>query len=82
MKTPGTILGLWCLALAKHAGISGKSESRFNAIVGTGHHNGCLILAQPLTFMNCSGEAVSKLLKYYDLEPDRLLIVYDSGFTV
>jgi PTH1 family peptidyl-tRNA hydrolase len=67
-------------ALAKHAGISGKPESRFNAIVGTGHHNGCsLILAQPLTFMNCSGEAVSKLLKYYDLEPDRLLIVYDEA---
>lgn len=67
-------------ALAKHAGISGKTESRFNAIVGTGHHNSSsLILVQPLTFMNCSGEAVGKLLKYYDLEPDRLLIVYDEA---
>jgi PTH1 family peptidyl-tRNA hydrolase len=67
-------------ALAQRAGISGKSESKFNAIVGTGHHAGySLILAQPLTFMNASGEAVSKLLKYYDLEPERLLVIYDDA---
>jgi PTH1 family peptidyl-tRNA hydrolase len=66
-------------AFAKHAGISGRTESRFNAIVGTGHHGGHgLILVQPLTFMNCSGEAVGKLLQYYNLPPERLLVVYDD----
>lgn len=67
-------------AFARRTGISGKTESKFNAIVGTGKHGGHgLILAQPLTFMNLSGEAVSKLMKYYDLEPEQLLVVYDEA---
>lgn len=67
-------------AFGRRAGIGGKTESRFNAIVGTGKHRGHgLILAQPLTFMNCSGEAVSKLVKYYDIAPERLLVVYDEA---
>jgi PTH1 family peptidyl-tRNA hydrolase len=67
-------------ALARRAGISGKTESKFNAIVGLGKHRGhSLIVAQPLTFMNLSGEAVAKLVKYYDIEPERLLVVYDDA---
>lgn len=67
-------------ALAKQTGITGKTESRFNAIVGTGHALGKrLILAQPLTFMNNSGEAVSKILQYYSLEPEQLLVIYDEA---
>lgn len=67
-------------AFARRAGISGKPEKRFNALMGTGQYQGrSLILAQPLTFMNLSGEAVSKILNYYDLEPDRLLVVYDEA---
>jgi PTH1 family peptidyl-tRNA hydrolase len=67
-------------AFARRTGISGKTESKFNAIVGTGKYGGrSLILAQPLTFMNLSGEAVSKLMKYYDLEPEQLLVVYDEA---
>ncbi len=67
-------------AFARRAGISGKTESKFNALVGTGKYGGkSLILAQPLTFMNLSGEAVSKLMNYYDLEPEQLLVVYDEA---
>ena len=66
-------------ALSRRAGIVGKQESRFNALVGSGRHNGRkLILAQPLTFMNLSGEAVSKLLQYYDIPLERLLVIYDD----
>jgi PTH1 family peptidyl-tRNA hydrolase len=36
-------------------------------------------VAQPLTFMNLSGEAVVKLLNYYDLTPEQLLVVYDDA---
>lgn len=35
-------------------------------------------LAKPLTFMNRSGQAVAALLDRYDVEPDRLLVVYDD----
>jgi len=66
-------------AFARKAGITGKNESRFNAMVGTGRYRQRkLILAQPLTFMNLSGEAVSKLMRYYDVEPEQLLVVYDD----
>lgn len=67
-------------AFARRTGLSGKTESKFNAIVGNGKYGGkSLILAQPLTFMNLSGEAVSKLMNYYDLEPEQLLVVYDEA---
>jgi PTH1 family peptidyl-tRNA hydrolase len=67
-------------AFARRAGISGKTENKFNAIVGTGKYRGfSLIVAQPLTFMNLSGEAVAKLVKYYDIEPERLLVIYDEA---
>lgn len=67
-------------ALARKAGISGKTESKFQAIVGSGRWGShAIIVAQPLTFMNLSGEAVQKLLHYYDLTPEQLLVVYDEA---
>ncbi|WP_373532442.1 aminoacyl-tRNA hydrolase [Vampirovibrio sp.] len=66
--------------LSRRAGIAGKHDSKFKAIVGTGRHAGKqLILAQPLTYMNLSGESVIKLLNYYDLGPDQLLVIYDEA---
>lgn len=37
-----------------------------------------VILAKPLTYMNASGEAVGPLLRYYQLEPDDLIVVHDD----
>jgi PTH1 family peptidyl-tRNA hydrolase len=37
-----------------------------------------LLLAKPLTYMNRSGDAVSALARYYDIEPADLLVVYDD----
>jgi len=37
-----------------------------------------IILAKPLTFMNNSGTAVASLVKYYDIELTRLLVVMDE----
>lgn len=66
-------------AFARKAGISAKTETRFNALMGTGRYGGHkLILAQPLTFMNLSGESVVKVLRYYDIPPEQLLVVYDD----
>ena len=36
-----------------------------------------VVVAKPLTFMNNSGEAITELLTYYSIEPDRLLVICD-----
>ncbi|HUT22679.1 MAG TPA: ribosome biogenesis GTPase Der [Candidatus Bipolaricaulota bacterium] len=37
-----------------------------------------IILAKPQTFMNNSGEAVQKLVKYYNIDLDNLLVIHDD----
>jgi peptidyl-tRNA hydrolase, PTH1 family len=37
-----------------------------------------LILAKPNTFMNVSGGPVAALLRFYSLEPSRLIVVHDE----
>ena len=37
-----------------------------------------LVLALPTTYMNESGSAVAPLLRYYDIEPARLVVVHDD----
>ncbi|MFW6381300.1 MAG: aminoacyl-tRNA hydrolase [Bacillota bacterium] len=37
-----------------------------------------VVLAQPLTYMNRSGRAVSALLKSYQLFPRQMLVIYDD----
>ena len=52
-----------------------------NAAVAEGRLGGQgprLILAKPNTFMNVSGGPVAALLKFYGLEPDRLIVLHDE----
>lgn len=37
-----------------------------------------IILARPLTYMNCSGRAVKQLLAKYKCPPSRLAVIYDD----
>src|SRR5579863_2068120 len=37
-----------------------------------------VVLAKPLTFMNLSGEAVAELVRWYNLPPEDVLVVYDE----
>jgi len=37
-----------------------------------------VILCKPQTYMNLSGAAVSELMEFYKLDPDRLLVIYDD----
>ncbi len=37
-----------------------------------------LVLAKPTSFMNVSGGPVSALLKFYSVQPDRLIVVHDE----
>lgn len=37
-----------------------------------------MILARPSTFMNVSGKPVSALLRFFDVPPERLVVVHDD----
>ena len=66
--------------LASRVGASFKSH-KSNAMVAegrTGLEGPRLILAKPNSFMNLSGCPTSSLLKYYSLDPSRLIVVHDE----
>lgn len=37
-----------------------------------------IVLCEPRTYMNASGECVEKLLRWYHCEPDHLMVIYDD----
>ena len=65
--------------LAKAWGAEARLESKFEALVAEAHFGGQkVILVEPLTYMNLSGRAVQKILQFYKLTADDLLVVYDD----
>ena len=59
-------------------GISLRSREH-KALVGKGIIEGeKVMVAQPQTYMNLSGESVRALMDYYKLDLDKLLIIYDD----
>jgi PTH1 family peptidyl-tRNA hydrolase len=65
--------------LARELGVSGRNEGKFEAIVGEGRLGSeKVLLVQPLTFMNLSGRSLQKVLHFYKLTPDDLIVVYDD----
>lgn len=62
--------------LASTRSLKWSRERKFRAKVAS--QNSSLILAKPLTFMNLSGNAVARLTKFYKLQPDQVLVVYDD----
>ena len=66
--------------LAKKLGVPLRSR-RFKTVHGTGdYEGGKLILAKPQTYVNLSGEAVRALSRYYGVETDHILVVYDDVY--
>jgi PTH1 family peptidyl-tRNA hydrolase len=64
------------VAAANSIRITRKENS---ALTGLGAVDGKpVVLAKPQTFMNVSGPSVKGLLARYELEPARLLLVYDE----
>ena len=55
------------------------TKSNCDSLIGeTKIKNEKIIFAKPLTYMNLSGNAVSKLKKWYKVENEDILIVYDD----
>lgn len=60
-------------------GSQAKFDSKFNAEICITQLNGeKLVLAKPSTFMNLSGEAISKIIKYYDIDIKDILVIVDD----
>jgi PTH1 family peptidyl-tRNA hydrolase len=55
-------------------------ERKFQARVARAERGGkVVLLAEPQTFMNLSGESVGALMKFYQLPPERILVVVDDA---
>ena len=56
------------------------AEKRFTAQVARVNLNGrAVLLCEPLTFMNVSGEAVEKLVSFFRIPLDRFIAVVDDA---
>ncbi len=56
------------------------NERKFEARVARAERGGRMVLlAEPQTFMNLSGESVGALMRFYQLPPERLLVVVDDA---
>jgi peptidyl-tRNA hydrolase, PTH1 family len=52
---------------------------RFKSLVGEGKFNGNRIyLVKPLTYMNNSGNSVRSFMRFYKVEPNRILVIHDD----
>lgn len=64
---------------ANEYNLSFKVENKFKAEIATCDiNNEKILLLKPLTFMNLSGEAVQKVVSYYKINPNDILIIFDD----
>lgn len=55
------------------------SKSKFNALYGTGIIEGeKVLLIKPQTYMNLSGESIIEFVKFYKLNDEDIIVVYDD----
>ncbi len=55
------------------------SERRSRAVLASGTLGlEKVVLAKPLTYMNLSGQAVGELIRWYKIQPEDMLVVYDE----
>lgn len=54
-------------------------KSKFQGLYGQTMYNGCkLFLLKPQTFMNLSGRSVLQLSAYYNIPPQRIIVMFDD----
>ena len=55
------------------------NKEKYKAIVGEGRiGNEKVLLIQPLTYMNLSGETLIDIYKYYKVDLDNIIVIYDD----
>jgi len=72
-------VGFLCIDHVANEHAISVSRKRFKAILGEGRISGRrVVLAKPLTFMNESGASVSRIRKWYKIEAQNIIVVYDD----
>jgi PTH1 family peptidyl-tRNA hydrolase len=73
-------VGFWVAdEIARRWGVSDGWRENFEALTVRGKTAGePALVAKPLTFMNLSGFAVSRLAQYYKIEPAEMLVIVDE----
>ena len=67
--------------LAKDLGAHFRHQREFESLVAEGRLLGePYLLVKPLTYMNQSGRAVSKIVRYFELSLDETLVILDDIF--
>ncbi len=65
--------------LAQKQGLTLKKRREFSGEIAEGHIGADpVILLKPLTFMNLSGEAVAQVLRYWQIDLSRLIVLVDD----
>ncbi|MGI2329728.1 aminoacyl-tRNA hydrolase [Planococcus sp. YIM B11945] len=55
------------------------TQSKFKGMYSIIHRpEGKVMLLKPLTYMNLSGESVSALMDYYEIDIDEIVVIYDD----
>jgi len=72
-------IGFMCLNhFARTQGIR-FDKKQGKARIGTGEVAGCkIVVAKPQTYMNLSGQSVSRLVRKFNINPDNLLVIHDD----
>ncbi|HBO17186.1 MAG: Peptidyl-tRNA hydrolase [Candidatus Moranbacteria bacterium GW2011_GWE2_35_2-] len=56
-----------------------KLEKKFNAEISEGFQDDKkIIFAKPQTFMNLSGKSVKKILDFYKMTPEKIIVIHDD----
>ena len=65
-------------AISEQTGIQ-VTRAKFQALTGSGNIAGQkVLLLKPTTFMNLSGEAVRQAANFYNIPPQRIVVIYDD----
>src|SRR5438874_1839721 len=60
-------------------GVSLSREARFQALAAKTNIRGQEVwLLEPQTYMNCSGQSVGALARFYKIAPDEILVAHDE----
>ena len=64
--------------LARNWGID-LGRTKFNAAFGTGHGaDRAVVLLEPQTYMNLSGQAVGRAKEFFGIEPTAIVVAHDD----
>ncbi|MBM4149152.1 MAG: aminoacyl-tRNA hydrolase [Lentisphaerae bacterium] len=79
-RTPHNVGFMAVAKIAERIGCRLKRSLRFRSLIGTGEWQGVsLLLLQPETFMNLSGEAVGKVVSYRRVALEDIVLVLDDA---